>query len=98
VAVCHPGALTGDDGHEIVDTGDHAVQRWGSDFLAAAQELLRGHIGDMPNADCPVQGARLGLHPRADGNLRGPESTALAEQQLAALLRTIGVLGDGDRT
>jgi hypothetical protein len=25
-------------------------------------------------------------------------STALAEQQLAALLRTIGVLGDGDRT
>lgn len=90
------GVLTGDDGQEVVDTSEDAVQRWGSDLLTAAVDLVSGHIDALPLVDGPVQGALLGLHPHADGRLSGPGATALAEGQLTALLRTIGVLRDSD--
>jgi hypothetical protein len=90
------GILTGDDGQEVVDTSDDAVQQWGIEVLTAAEDLLGGRISESPLADGPVQGALLGLHPYADGRLHAPASTVLVERQLAALLSRIGVLRDSD--
>ncbi|WP_344952263.1 hypothetical protein, partial [Actinomadura miaoliensis] len=90
------GVLSGGDGQETVDTGEAAVERWGAEILTAAEDLLRGRIKELPHLAVPVQGALLGLHPLADGTLRAPESTALAKAQLTVLLRTAGVLSDGD--
>jgi hypothetical protein len=90
------GVLTGEDDHETVDISERAVQQWGAEFLTAAEDLLRGRINEMRQLTVPVQGALLGLHPHADGTLRTPESTTLAERQLTALLHTAGLLSDGD--
>lgn len=90
------GVLSGDEGEERVDTGDDAVREWGTDLLTAAEGLLRGRITALPHGDDPVQATLLGLHPHAEGDLRGPASTVLAEEQLTVLLRTIGALHDTD--
>lgn len=90
------GAITGDDGQDSVDTSEAAVQRWGTEILTAAEDMLRGRITELRPPAAPVQGALLGLHPHADGALRGPESTRLVDEQLAVLLRTAGVLSDGN--
>lgn len=84
------GVLTGDEGRETVDRNDADIQAWGIDLLAAAEDLLRGRIAESP-LNAPVQATLLGLHPHADGTLRGPESTALAEKQLGLLARATAV-------
>jgi hypothetical protein len=90
------GVLTGGDDQISVDTSEAAVERWGTDLLTAAEDLLRGRIAELPQPAGPVQGGLLGLHPHADGTLRGPESTTLVDEQLAVLLRTAGVLSNAD--
>lgn len=85
------GVLTGAGDQEAIDTSDAAAERWGADLLTAAQDLLRGRINELPQPGVPVQGALLGLHPHADGTLRGPQSTTLVSEQLSVLLRTAGV-------
>jgi hypothetical protein len=86
------GVLTADDGRETVDTGAEAAERWGADLLTAAADLIAGRITEAPQLATPIQLTLLGLHPHADGTLRGPEAATLVEQQLVALLGTVGVL------
>jgi hypothetical protein len=90
------GVLTGSGDQETVDTSEATVQRWGTELLTAADDLLRGRINEMRQPTVPIQGTLLGLHPQADGALHGPESTSLAERQLTVVLRTAGVLSNGD--
>jgi hypothetical protein len=90
------GVLTGSDDQETVDTSQAGAQRWGAELLTAAEDLLRGRINELRQLAVPLQGALLGLHPHADGTLRGPESTTLAERQFTVLLRTAGVLNDAN--
>ena len=90
------GVLTGEDDQETVDISERAVQQWGAEFLTAAEDLLRGRINEVRQLTVSVQGTLLGPHPHADGTLRTPESTTLAERQLTALLHTAGLLSDGD--
>ncbi|WP_204015041.1 hypothetical protein [Virgisporangium aurantiacum] len=85
------GVLTDNDGQETVDTSEEAVGRWGADLLTAATDLLAGRIKELPQLATPIQITMLGLHPHADGTLRGPEAPALAEHQLGALLHTVGL-------
>ncbi|WP_143168711.1 hypothetical protein [Amycolatopsis australiensis] len=87
------GVLTGTEGAEDVDTGDEAVERWGTDLLTAAQDLLRGAIESVPHQ---VESTILGLHPHADGDLRGPESMTLATEQVSSLLGRVGLLGSAN--
>ncbi|MEV4143634.1 hypothetical protein AB0J40_08185 [Amycolatopsis sp. NPDC049691] len=84
------GLLTGTEGAEEIDTGDEAVERWGTDLLAAAQDLLRGAIESAPQQ---AEATILGLHPHADGDLRGPASMTLATEQISVLLGRAGLLG-----
>jgi hypothetical protein len=90
------GLLSGEDGREVVDINEEAVRRWGSELLTAADDMLRGRISAPSRMDEPVQSTVLGLHPHADGSLRTAASITLADEQLTALLRAIGVLPDGD--
>lgn len=90
------GVLMEDRGQAIVDNDDEAVQHWGADLLAAAADLLGGRISALPYKGFPVQGALLGLHPHADGTLRGPASVTLVEEQLRAMLRAIGAIPAND--
>jgi hypothetical protein len=90
------GVVTGDEGLERVDTSEAAVQRWGTELLTAAEDLLRGRITELRPLTAPVQDGLLGLHPHADGGLHGPETTRLVDEQLTTLLRTAGVLSDED--
>jgi hypothetical protein len=90
------GVLTGGDDQVSVDTSEATVERWGTDLLTAAEDLLRGRIAELPQPAAPVQGGLLGLHPHADGTPRGPESTTLVDEQLAVLLRTAGVISNAD--
>ncbi|MBW4721588.1 hypothetical protein [Saccharothrix obliqua] len=89
------GVLIGSEGEERVDTGDDAVREWGTDLLTAAEDLLRGRITEPAHGGGPVQATLLGLHPHAEGDLRGPASSSLAEEQLTVLLRTIGAFQCG---
>ncbi|MBN6038472.1 hypothetical protein [Amycolatopsis sp. 195334CR] len=84
------GVLTGTERVEEIDTGDEAVERWSIDLLAAAQDLLRGAIESVPQQG---EATILGLHPHADGDLRGPESMRLATEQVSVLLGRMGLLG-----
>ncbi len=86
------GVLTGDEGAESLDTGEDTVETWGADLLDAAAELLRGRISPLPGLDDAVRITLVGLHPHADGSLRGSGSSDLVEEQLTTFLRTIGVL------
>ncbi|WP_091082572.1 hypothetical protein [Micromonospora nigra] len=86
------GVLTNYDGQDTVDTSEEATERWGAELLTAATELLAGRINELPQLAAPIQVTVLGLHPHADGILRGPEAPALVEHQLEALLLTTGVL------
>ncbi|WP_189239481.1 hypothetical protein [Planomonospora parontospora] len=88
------GVLTDDDDQVTVDAGERAVQRWGTEFLTAAEDLLRGRINELRQLAVPVQGALLGLHPHADGTLSAPKSTALADEQLTVLLHAAGLLSN----
>lgn len=88
------GVLTGDDGQGTVDTSGISAGRWGAELLTAAEDLRRGCISELRRLAIPVQGTLLGLHPHADGILRGPKSPTLADQQLTVLLRAAGVLSD----
>lgn len=92
------GVLAGDGEEEAVDFGAAAAERWGADLLTAAQDLLRGRIKQVPESDArlPVQATVLGLHPHADGTLRAPESFTLADRQLSALLRSVGMIPSGE--
>lgn len=65
------GVIVSDNGHETVKRDDAAVQEWGIDLLAAAEDLLRGRIAELPQT-APVQATLLGLHPHAYGTLRAP--------------------------
>ena len=86
------GVLTESDGREILETGEAACERWGTELLAAADDLLHGHIREMPNLAEPIRATVLGLHPHTDGTLVGAEAITLAEHQLRILLHTAGVL------
>jgi hypothetical protein len=86
------GLLTGDEGAESLDTGEDAVQSWGADLLDAASELLRGRISPLPGLEDAVRITLVGLHPHADGSLRGPGSSDLVEEQLTTFLRATRVL------
>jgi hypothetical protein len=85
------GVLTGDETSPTIDTSDTTVQRWGHDILIAAHDRLRGRILTLPQVDSPVRTTVLGLHPHADGTLRGPHAVELAEQQLHVLFTSTGV-------
>ncbi|WIV53978.1 hypothetical protein [Amycolatopsis nalaikhensis] len=86
------GVLVEDDNGERIDTGEAAVESWGLDLLTAANDLLHNRINDLPQLTSPAQATVLGLHPHADGDLRGPRSVSLLEGQLGALLSTTGLL------
>ncbi len=86
------GVLTNDDGQDTIDTSEEATARWGAELLTAATDLLAGRINELPQLVAPIQVTMLGLHPHADGLLRGPEAPALVERQLETLLLTTGVL------
>ncbi|WP_433316856.1 hypothetical protein [Micromonospora chersina] len=86
------GVLTNDDGQNTVDTSEEAIERWGAELLTAATDLLAGRINELPQLTTPIQVTMLGLHPHADGILRGPEAPALVEHQIETLLLTTGVL------
>jgi hypothetical protein len=88
------GLLTGDEDAERVDLSGAAVERWNPDLLAAAGDLLQHRILELDLRGLPAQLTVLGLHPHADGLLRGPHATTLAAHQLRRLFRTIGLLGD----
>ncbi|MEU8180272.1 hypothetical protein AB0B86_05775 [Micromonospora sp. NPDC049047] len=92
------GVLTDDGERESIDTSEAAVERWGTDLLTAADDLLRGRITELPQLAFPIQATVLGLHPQADGTLRGPEAATLARHQASALLATAGVLVEPDRS
>jgi hypothetical protein len=96
-SLAEDGMLTADDeGQERIDPSAETAQEWNRDLLTAAEDLLRGRIDALSLPDGPVQVAVLGLHPHADGSLRGPASTTLATEQLTVLLDAIGVLGDSE--
>jgi hypothetical protein len=86
------GVLTESDGREILETSEAACERWGTELLAAADDLLHGRIKERPDLAEPIQATVLGLHPHADGTLVGPEAFTLADHQLGILLHTAGVL------
>jgi hypothetical protein len=90
------GVLTGDEGQEVIETSETAQEQWGMDLLMAAEDFLRGRIEVLGQLATPVQGALLGLHPHADGSVRGPEAMSLVESQLTALLGTADLLRGGD--
>ena len=77
------GVITGDE----VDVSEAVIEQWGADRLAAARDLLRGAMDELPHH---VESTVLGLHPLADGGLHGPESFTLATKQVSALLRAMG--------
>jgi hypothetical protein len=81
------GVLTEADDQVSVLDRDVAAERWGAELLAAAEDLLDGRIVEMEKDFRPVQATVLGLHPHADGTLRGPESSTLASRQIDNLLR-----------
>lgn len=76
---------------------DAGAENWNSDLLTAAEDLLRGRFSELPRLTSPVQFTVLGLHPRADGTLRGPHAAHLAEHQLRAFAETAGLLTAADR-
>lgn len=84
------GVLIGEDGQERVD--DAGAEQWSTALLTAADDLLQGHINNLPQLISPVQITLLGLHPHADGALRGPQAPALVEHQLDALLGTTSLV------
>lgn len=86
------GVLTGEEGQEVIDTSEVAREQWGMDLLTAADDFLRGRIEVLGQLATPIQGALLGMHPHADGSLRGPEATSLVESQLTALLGAVDLL------
>ncbi|WP_189160580.1 hypothetical protein [Lentzea pudingi] len=71
---------------------DAAGERWDTELLAAADDLLHGRITKMPRLASPVQVTVVGLHPHADGTLRGPFSADLAQLQLRSLAATVDLL------
>ncbi|MGW4130900.1 hypothetical protein [Amycolatopsis japonica] len=85
------GVLTGEEGAEVLDTGEDAVKSWGADLLDAAKALLQGRISPYPGLDDAVGITLLGLHPHADGSLHGPGASDLVDEQMTALLTVIGV-------
>jgi hypothetical protein len=86
------GVLVRDDGGERIDVGEAAIESWGIDLLTAAGDLLHDRINDLPQLTSPVQVTVLGLHPHADGDLRGPKSVSLIQGQLGTLFNTTGLL------
>ncbi|MFI1917243.1 hypothetical protein [Nocardia sp. NPDC020380] len=90
------GILVDSDGENPIDTSETALEHWGAELLSAAKDLLSGQISVLPESTLPIQATVLGLHPMADGTLRGPGSVTLAEKQLTVLLRTAGVLNSGE--
>jgi hypothetical protein len=90
------GVLVENDGQETVDFKGVAAEQWQADLLIAAEDLLRGRIEAMPESVMPVQATVLGLHPHADGTLRGPEAATIVNRQLGVLLRTAGVIPPRD--
>lgn len=89
------GILIEDGESEIVDADAAAAKNWDAALLAAADDLLRGRIEEGTAAS--VQATVLGLHPHADGTLRGPEAYTLADRQLDILLQTAGLIHRHDQ-
>jgi hypothetical protein len=84
------GILTGDDDTSFkVTINDATRDSWSTDLLTAADDALHDRIRDLPQLTTPVQLTLLGLHPHADGTLRSPQATRLAEHQLNALFKTV---------
>lgn len=86
------GVLLGEDGQERVDTSEAAAEQWGIDLLTAADDLLHDRINTLSHLAFSSQITLLGLHPHADGTLRGPHATTLIEHQLNALLAATDLL------
>lgn len=89
------GILIEDGESEISDADAAAAKNWDAALLAAADDLLRGRIEEGTVAS--VQATVLGLHPHADGTLRGPEACTLADRQLDILLQTTGLIPRHDQ-
>ncbi len=85
------GLVVGDDSEESVDVAE-ATDRWDSNLPAAADDFLHGRITALPQLAAPVQVTVLGLHPHADGTLRGPHAAHLTQHQLSALCSTVDLL------
>ncbi|GAA2996497.1 hypothetical protein [Actinokineospora diospyrosa] len=94
--------LLADDGllssENRVDLSAGAVDHWSADLLAAADDLLRGDLKDLTRLSPPVQLSLLGLHPLADGSLRGPLAETLVQNQLIALFAATGLLAGLEST
>ncbi|WP_330273930.1 hypothetical protein OG205_45525 [Lentzea sp. NBC_00516] len=80
--------ILGDDGIDH-DAGN---ERWNADLLTAADDYLKGRLSEVVQLATAIQVTVVGLHPSADGTLRGPLSAELAERQLHALACTAGLL------
>ena len=92
------GAFTEIEGQEVIDFTQGEAEGWGKPLLTAADDLLHGHIKNLPHLARPIRTTILGLHPHADGTLRAPEASTLADHQFVALTRTAGVLTTLDGT
>lgn len=90
------GVLTGDEGSLNLDMGEAAVERWGTDLLTAADDMLHERINTHPRLTSPVTTTVLGLHPHADGTLRAPHATPLAGQQITTFFTAVGLLKRGE--
>ena len=78
------GLVEGDNG-DASTPAKHLSRCWGLDLLIVADDLLHNRINDLPQLTSPAQATVLGLHPHADGDLRGPKSRSLLEGQPGAL-------------
>ncbi|WP_204299906.1 hypothetical protein [Actinoplanes campanulatus] len=89
------GVLIEDGEREKLEISEAAIEDWGVDLLTAADDLLCGRIEESSRLAFPVQISVLGLHPHADGSLRAPEASSLAELQLGRLFEVVGVSSIG---
>ncbi|MEJ2851830.1 MULTISPECIES: hypothetical protein [unclassified Saccharothrix] len=85
------GVLVDDDTGERIVVDETTLDQWGADLLRAADDRLHGRFADLTPLTTPVQVTVLGLHPHGDGNLHGPDSVALVQQQLEALFTAVGL-------
>jgi hypothetical protein len=92
------GTFTEIEGQEVIDFTQGEEEGWGKPLLTAAEDLVNGRIKNLPHLARPIRTTILGLHPHADGTLRGPEASTLADHQFTALARAAGVLTTLDGT
>jgi hypothetical protein len=91
-SLAEDGLLVGEEGHERIDLTAATADQWNADLIAAVDDLLQERLDEAPHLASPSQATILGLHPHADGTLRAPHATTLADRQLNALLDASGLL------